>query len=117
MIWGKLKFYCENVVKFVLPAFRSLVAKKLIEDNGFTQVSAAEKLGITQAAISQYLYSKRGVKKIKEIEAMPQVQKFVDKYIESLVDEKSPSIDDMPMFCELCHYLKKTGYGNFTSEK
>ena len=109
-----MKLHCEYIVRYVLPTFRSLVAKKLIEDNGFSQVSAAEKLGITQAAISQYLYSKRGVKKMKEIEAIPEVHTYVDKYIDNLLVDKSPSIDDMPIFCELCQRLRKYDYGNFT---
>ena len=47
---------CETVVRYVLPAFRSLVAKKLLEEYNFTQLEAARALGTTQAAISQYVH-------------------------------------------------------------
>ena len=70
-------------------------------------MTAAEKLGITQAAISQYLYSKRGTKKMKEIETMAEVQTIVNEYVESLVHGKDSSIDGMPLFCELCKTLRK----------
>ena len=98
---------CEYTVRYVLPTFRSLVAKKLVEEYNYSQVTAAEKLGITQAAISQYLYSKRGTKKMKEIEIMPQVQTFVNEYVENIVNGQSPYINDMPLFCELCKTLRR----------
>ncbi len=98
---------CEYTVRYVLPTFRSLVAKKLVEDHDFSQVTAAEKLGITQAAISQYLYSKRGTKKMEEIEAKREVQDFVNEYVDNIVNDKSPSINDLPLFCELCKILRK----------
>lgn len=58
---------CEIVVKQVLPAFRALVAKDLIGKYRFSQVAAAKELGTTQAAISQYLCSKRGEKKVERV--------------------------------------------------
>jgi predicted transcriptional regulator len=44
---------CETVGKKVLPVFRSLIAKELMNTYNLTQVKAAQKLGTTQAAISQ----------------------------------------------------------------
>ena len=65
---------CEVVARYILPIFRSLIAKDLIEKYNFTQVEAAEKLGTTQAAISQYLHSKRGYKGLEQFE--PFYQRF-----------------------------------------
>lgn len=53
---------CESIGKFVLPLFRSLVAKELINTYHLTQVETAKKLKTTQAAVSQYLNSKRASK-------------------------------------------------------
>ena len=50
---------CEAIGKYVVPLFRSLVAKELINTYNLTQVEAAHRLGTTQAAISQYIHSKR----------------------------------------------------------
>lgn len=58
---------CESFGRYALPKFRLLVAKELIEKYGFTQTEAARKLGITQAAISQYLHSKRGYRGIPKL--------------------------------------------------
>ena len=51
---------CEHVVRHVFPAIHALIAKRLVVDCGLMQVEAARKLGITQAAVSFYLNSKRG---------------------------------------------------------
>ena len=36
---------CEYIAKHFLPLYRAFVAKELIENYGYTQVQAAEKLG------------------------------------------------------------------------
>jgi len=93
-------------VRSVLPAFRSLVAKRLIEKYHFSQVTAAEKLGTTQAAISYYLYSKRGDKRVKQLEAAPSVRSIVDEVAEGIATEKFSAIDAMLQFCKMCRVLR-----------
>lgn len=97
---------CELVVKFVLPAVRSLVAKTLIEKYHFSQVAAAQKLGTTQAAISHYLYSKRGDKRIKQLEAIPSIQSAADEIALGIATKKISPFDAMLKFCELCKDLR-----------
>lgn len=97
---------CELVVRLVLPAFRSLVAKTLIEKYNFSQVAAAEKLGTTQAAISHYLYAKRGDKRMKQLEAMPSVQSIVDEIALGIATKRFLPFDAMLKFCELCRDLR-----------
>ncbi len=97
---------CELVVRSVLPAFRSLVAKRLIEKYHFSQVAAAEKLGTTQASISHYLYSKRGDKRVKQLEASPPVQDIVDEIARGIAAKKLSSFDAMIQFCRLCKALR-----------
>ena len=50
----------EIEVWYLIPALRKELAGILIRDYSLTQKKAAEILGITDAAISQYLSSKRG---------------------------------------------------------
>ena len=97
---------CELVVRYVLPAFRSLVAKELIEKYDFSQMSAAEKLGTTQAAISYYLYSKRGDKRIKQLESIPSVQSAAKEVARGIATEKFSVMDAMLKFCKLCAVLR-----------
>ena len=59
---------CETIGRYILPLFRSLVAKELINNYDLTQVEVAKKLGTTQAAISQYVNSKRAYKGAEQFE-------------------------------------------------
>jgi len=66
---------CETIGKYVVPVFRSLVAKELVQTHHLTQTEAAQKLGTTQAAISQYVNSKRAAKSIEQFgDIMPRIQ-------------------------------------------
>jgi len=97
---------CELVVKLVLPAFRSLVAKDLIEKYNFSQVTAAKKLGTTQATISYYLDSKRGEKQMKQLEAMSSVRSMANHVAKGIANQSLSSFDAMLKFCELCKALR-----------
>jgi predicted transcriptional regulator len=105
-MWMQMRTPCELVVKLVLPAFRSLVAKTLIAKYHFSQVAAAQKLGTTQATISHYLYSKRGDKRIKQLEAIPSIQSAADEIALSIATEKISPFDAMLKFCGLCKDLR-----------
>jgi len=97
---------CELVVRYVLPAFRSLVARELIEKYDFSQVAAAEKLGTTQAAISHYLYSKRGDKRMRQLESVSLVQSTANEMAQGIAKGKVSAIDAMLTFCKLCNALR-----------
>ncbi len=98
---------CETVVRLVLPAFRSLVAKELVEEYGFSQVDAAKELGTTQAAVSQYLGSKRGVKQLKQIESSPSIKLVVSRVASGIAKSELATIDTIGIFCDLCEALRK----------
>jgi predicted transcriptional regulator len=95
-------------VRYALPAFRSLVAKELIKNYGFSQVAVAEKLGTTQAAISHYIHLKRG-KRIRQLESIPFVQSTVKEVARSVATEEFSAIDVTQTFCKLCTALKRNG--------
>lgn len=97
---------CEIVVRSVLPAFRSLVARSLIENCHFSQVAAAKQLGTTQASISHYISSKRGEKLIKQLEASPKVRTVANKIAEGIATKKFSPFDAMMHFCSLCQSLR-----------
>jgi predicted transcriptional regulator len=69
-------------------------------------VAAAKKLGTTQASISHYLYSKRGEKMLKQLEASPSVMAMVDEIAEGITAEKISPFDAMLHFCKLCKALR-----------
>jgi len=109
---------CEDVAQYLLPIFRSLVAKKLIEEYGFTQVEVAESLGTTQAAISQYITSKRGrtgVGKFKE--SLPKIQVLASKTAKKIVAGKVRNDEAMSSFCKICRSLQEEKKSSVDIEK
>jgi uncharacterized protein len=57
-----VKLPCEDAIWYVLPQIRADLAKELVK-GGISQKEAAERLGITASAVSQYLHKKRGINK------------------------------------------------------
>lgn len=54
-----MKTPCEISMWYVVPYIRSRVAQSIVNDLGLKQAYAARKLGVTDAAVSQYLSGKR----------------------------------------------------------
>jgi predicted transcriptional regulator len=105
-----MSFSCESIARHVLPIYRAYVAKELVERYGYTQVNAAKKIGTTQPAISQYLSSKRGRKKIANYdEIVPLVQKASVKVAKRIATATMSRNEFTMSFCDLCKELQKTG--------
>lgn len=97
---------CELIVREIIPAFRTLVAKRLIQKYHFSQMEVAEKLGTTQATISYYLYSKRGKKGVEHIQSKPSVRAVANEVAERIAKNKFSLLDATLEFCRLCRDLK-----------
>ncbi len=107
---------CETVGKYVLPIFKSLVAKELINTYNLTQHEAAQKLGITQAAISQYINSKRAIRGAEQLgDSVTRIQAMAKTAAKRLAN-KEITWDEVTIdFCGLCstfHEVEsnQTGY-------
>lgn len=94
-----MKIHCEEVVWYTLPIIRKELARSLIKDYGLSQRKAAEKLGITESAVSQYLSKKRGNFKALN----PTIRKEIKESAKRIV------IGDGQMMktetCRICHLL------------
>ena len=100
---------CESIGKFVLPFFRSLVAKELISTYHLTQTEAAKKLKTTQAAISQYINSKRAIKATKGFnEILPKIQAEAKKTARQLANQETTWDEVTLDFCKLCSTIYVT---------
>ena len=71
----------EIEVWYLIPALRRELVKIFIKDYNLSQKKSAEILGITGAAISQYLNSKRGGRILFSKKETEQIKKFADKII------------------------------------
>ena len=98
---------CEAVGRYILPIFRSLVAKELIEKYNFTQTEAAKRLGTTQAAISQYVHSKRGRKGTVQFEKiLPKLRSATEEVAKNIAAGEMSADEVMLNFCKLCASLR-----------
>jgi predicted transcriptional regulator len=74
-----MKTPCEFIVWNIVPVIKSEFAKSLVNDLGFNQRKAAEKLGTTEAAISRYISGKRAVLKIDDKDILQEIKKSAKK--------------------------------------
>lgn len=90
---------CEIVVWYVLPVLRCEMAKELVKQ-GKKQREVAMLLGVTDAAISQYLKDKRGKAEWLDDEVRRLIQQAAKRIAKG---EPVP-----PEICKICNSLKGT---------
>ena len=97
---------CEYMMWSGLPVIRKGFAESLINDFGLSQKDTAEKLGVTPAAICQYLSKKRGgmdiTNKVVLKEIKVSAQNIIDNSSESIISET----------CRICKILRASGEFN-----
>ena len=123
-LFGKQRFYnyksviflvhmasrCEIMGKYMLPLFRSYVAKELLGAHNLTQMEAAHKLQTTQAAISQYVNSKRAIRRTETIDStLPKIQAFAANAAERLAKGETNWREVTTKFCIFCSTLFEDG--------
>jgi len=96
---------CEIVSRYVLPTVRALVAERLLDKSGLTQMDAALKVGLTQSAMSRYLASERG----RRIKMAPHVRNLVNSMAEGISKNKLSHEEILERMCHICITLRKSG--------
>ena len=99
-----MKVPCEVAMWYVLPFIRRSLAFSLINDLKMSQTQAAKKLGVTDAAISQYLSKKRAPGEIKNERVKKEVLKSA-KILQKNDDEEIL----MREICRLCRLVNDEG--------
>ena len=94
-----MALYCEIAVKKYFPAIRKILSIKLTE-RGYSQNEISELLGITQAAVSQYLKNYRG----KELDI--DIEEEIEKVIRILTTSKDIKKRKLYM-CYLCTIIRE----------
>jgi len=81
-----MKLPCEQALWYVLPQIRADIARELVK-GGLNQKEAAEKLGITPAAVSQYMNKKRAGKIKLPIDYRQMIEAAVKDILENNGDD------------------------------
>ncbi len=99
----------EIEAKSLIPAIRALLAKKLIKQYQLKEENVAKLLGITQAAVSNYIRGTRGdVELISKLGSVQDITKMIDDISCDLAEDKAYTPSTMAKFIELCNYMRYT---------
>jgi len=100
-----MKPFCEIVVQDVLPAIRALMAKELMIVHKLTQQEVATKLGVSQAAVSQYRRELRGFK-VKILENDKTVIDSINDLTKRLATGELNNVTASEECCLICRAIR-----------
>jgi uncharacterized protein len=99
----------EIEAKSLIPAVRAILAKKLIREYSLKEEDIAKVLGITQAAVSNYVRGTRGdMELISKLECVREVNRMIDDIARDLSTNKAYTPSTLAKFIGLCNYMRYT---------
>jgi predicted transcriptional regulator len=99
----------EIEAKSLIPAVRAILAKKLIKEYSLKEEDVAKVLGITQAAVSNYVRGTRGdMELISKLESVREVMRMIDDIAGDLSTNKAYTPSTLAKFVGLCNYMRYT---------
>lgn len=91
--------HCDTMVRTLLPPMRAEMVYRLVNRQGISQSDAAKKLGVTRAAVSQYMSRKRGA---GAVEFSTELDAMIDRWAFAVVTGES----DLNL-CDICQCALK----------
>ena len=99
----------EIEAKSLIPAIRAILAKKLVNEYEMKEEIVARVLGVTQAAVSNYLRGTRGdIQLMNKLTSVLEVMRMTDNIARDLTSNKAYTPNTMAKFVELCNYMRYT---------
>ncbi len=93
--------------KSLIPALRAILAKRLARTHHIREDKISAMLGVTQAAISNYIRGTRGDPRlINKLLAEPNVAKMLNELSENLATDMAYTPSSLSQFIGLCNYIK-----------
>ena len=106
---GLMLLPAEIESKTLIPALRAILAKKLAEDHNIREDEISKMLGVTQAAISNYIRGTRGDPSlIAKLLAEKQVSALINELTDHLSSDKAYTPSSLSKFIGLCNYIKSS---------
>jgi len=95
--------------KSLIPALRAILAKKLANEHKIREDEISKMLGVTQAAVSNYIRGTRGDPElIKKLLSENQVAKMIDELSDSLSSDMAYTPSSLSKFIGLCNFIKSS---------
>ena len=95
--------------KTLIPALRAILAKDLAKKHHMREDEISRMLGVTQAAISNYIRGTRGDPQlIEKLLAEKQVAEMIDDITSSLSSDRAYTPSSLSKFIGLCNFIKSS---------
>ena len=95
--------------KTLIPALRAILAKKLAEQYKIREDEISKMLGVTQAAVSNYIRGTRGDPKlISQLSSQKQITEMINEISDNLASNKAYTPASLSKFIGLCNYIKSS---------
>jgi predicted transcriptional regulator len=91
--------HCDTMVRNLLPPMRAEMVSRLVQKQGLSQSDTAKRLGVTRAAVSQYMSKKRGV---SEVQLSNELDSLIDRWALAVITGES----DINL-CDVCQCALK----------
>jgi len=91
----------------MIPALRAILARKLADQHKIREDEISKMLGVTQAAVSNYIRGTRGDPKlISQLSSQKQIGEMIDEISENLASNKAYTPASLSKFIGICNYIK-----------
>ena len=95
--------------KTLIPAIRAILAKKLTANYGIPEDTISKMLGVTQAAISNYVRGTRGDPAlIEKLLQNKKVSELIEDLSNNLASDRAYTPSSLAKFIGLCNYIKSS---------
>jgi len=93
--------------KLLIPAVRAILSKELVVEKGLKEDEVARMLGITQAAVSNYLRGTRGDNEIiSKLTSLSEIMSMIKEISADLSTNKAYTAKTLSKFIALCNYMR-----------
>lgn len=106
MVVSALKPPCLIVVSQILPAMRAIISREMIEKGGLGPGEVAARMGVTPAAVTQYLKGVRGSDSISMVNKSRKARKILLELAYELAREEIDMVIALRKLCEACNYVR-----------
>ena len=93
--------------KSMIPALRAILAKKLANQHKIREDEISKMLGVTQAAVSNYIRGTRGDPElISKLSSQKQIVEMLNEISDNLASNKAYTPASLSKFIGICNYIK-----------
>jgi uncharacterized protein len=93
--------------KLLIPALRAILSKELAIEKGLKEEEVARMLGITQAAVSNYLRGTRGDNElIAKLMSLSEIMSMIKEISDDLSTNRAYTAKTLSKFIALCNYMR-----------